>query len=126
MGVGQIVGISTDSPFSHRAYAERLGLDYALLSDYNLGAARAFGVLRDELFGFQPLNTRAVFLVDLGGVLLLHIGGHQVAEAGGVVRLLLVIDVDGTAVDDQSGRDEMIDERSLAGAITPDTYRPGF
>jgi len=67
VGVGQIVGISTDSPFSHRAYAERLGLDYALLSDYNLGAARAFGVLRDELFGFQPLNTRAVFLVDRDG-----------------------------------------------------------
>lgn len=63
-GVRQIVGISTDSPFSQRAYAERLSLDYALLSDYNLGAARAFGVLRDELFGFRPLNTRAVFLVD--------------------------------------------------------------
>jgi peroxiredoxin len=69
-GVRQIVGISTDSPFAHRAYAERLGLNFPLLSDYNYEAAEAFDVLRDELFGFRPLNTRAAFLVGRGGEVL--------------------------------------------------------
>ena len=35
-----------------------------LLSDRNFEAARAFGILRDELLGFRPLNTRGAFLVD--------------------------------------------------------------
>lgn len=50
-------------------FARQLGLNYQLLSDYNWEAARAFGVLREELFGFRPLNTRAQFLVDREGVL---------------------------------------------------------
>ena len=70
-GVVQVFGVSGDSPFAHSAWAERIGLETPLLSDYNHEAAAAFGILREELFGcFRPLNTRAAFLVGEDGVVL--------------------------------------------------------
>jgi peroxiredoxin len=57
--------VSGDSPFSHEAWARELGLGFPLLSDWNWEAARAFGVLREEMFDwYRPLNTRAAFIVD--------------------------------------------------------------
>ena len=37
-------GISRDSPWSHRAWKEALGVDVPLLSDWNGEATRAFDV----------------------------------------------------------------------------------
>jgi peroxiredoxin len=59
-----LVAISSDSPFAHAVFADQMKIEFALLSDYNREAARAFGVLRDELFGFRVVNTRAAFLVN--------------------------------------------------------------
>jgi peroxiredoxin len=38
-----------------------------LLSDWNSEASRAFGVHREEVIGFRPLNVRGAFLVDRDG-----------------------------------------------------------
>lgn len=69
----QVFALSLDSPFSHDQWAKQLdekGLlkGQQLLSDWNREAAKAFGVLRDDLFGFKPLTARASFLVDREGV----------------------------------------------------------
>ena len=67
-----VYALSLDGPASHAEWAKQLGEKgqlggQELLSDWNLEAARAFGLLRDELIGFRPLNVRGAFLVDRDG-----------------------------------------------------------
>jgi peroxiredoxin len=59
------VAISRDSPWSHRAFRESLGVDVLLLSDANGEAARGFGVAADRA-GVRDIAERAAFLVDGG------------------------------------------------------------
>ena len=65
----RVYGLSHDSPPSHAAWAAQLKEkdllgSQELLSDWNSEASRAFGIHRDELLGFRPLNIRGAFLVD--------------------------------------------------------------
>jgi len=75
-----LVGISPDPPDSHRAFAERHGLPFTLVSDADRSVARAYGVLR--LWGLLPLNKRVTFVLDRQGTIRatihreLAIGGH--------------------------------------------------
>ena len=62
-------GVSRDAPASHGMWMRQLdeaGLlgGQQLLSDWNGEASRAFGIHRDELIGFRPLNIRGAFIVD--------------------------------------------------------------
>lgn len=59
------LAISRDSPWSHRAWAEVLGVDVPLLSDWNGEATRAFGVAFEPL-GMVDVPMRASFLVEDG------------------------------------------------------------
>ena len=59
----EVLGISVDSRHSHRAFAEHLGLEFPLLSDFEKKVTRAYGVLRDGGFA-----ERALFVVDKQGV----------------------------------------------------------
>lgn len=68
----QVVGISTDSIYSHLAWQEKsIGwLEFPLASDYwpHGGIAQRFGILREG----EPLpgiNERAVFIVDKQGII---------------------------------------------------------
>jgi peroxiredoxin len=68
-GLGvKLYAVSADSPFANEAWAKQLGIEQEILSDWNHEAARAFGILKDEVFGFKPMNTRGAFLVDTEGV----------------------------------------------------------
>ena len=58
-------GISRDSPWSHRAWKEALGVDVPLLSDWNGEATRAFDVAFDVL-GMTDVPMRAAFLIRDG------------------------------------------------------------
>ncbi len=49
-----IVGVSTDSVLSHRAFADKHALPFTLIADEGGELARAFGVLRD---GFAARST---------------------------------------------------------------------
>jgi glutaredoxin-dependent peroxiredoxin len=59
------LGISRDSPWSHRAWAETLGVDVPLLSDWNGEATRAFDVAVEPL-GMLDVPARASFLIEDG------------------------------------------------------------
>jgi peroxiredoxin Q/BCP len=63
----QVVGINSDSPESHRRFAEKHHLPFILLSDGNGEVRRSFGV-RNSL-GFLP--GRVTFVVDGDGMVLL-------------------------------------------------------
>jgi peroxiredoxin len=59
------LAISRDSVWSHAAWAQSLGVDVPLLSDWNGDATRAFGVAV-ELGGMQDVAARSAFLIEDG------------------------------------------------------------
>jgi peroxiredoxin len=62
----QVLGISTDSPFSHENWAKSVGISrYPLLSDVHRTAAKEYGVYWPE----WNANVRATFVVDRDGVI---------------------------------------------------------
>jgi len=62
----QVLGVSVDSIFVQRVFADREGLDYPLLSDFwpHGAVARAYGVF-DENAG---VALRGTFIIDRSGV----------------------------------------------------------
>jgi peroxiredoxin len=63
----QLLGISVDGLWSHRAYAESLKLRFPLLSDFEPKAAvaRLYGVYRES----EGTSERALFVLDEKGVI---------------------------------------------------------
>ncbi|MBX3199875.1 MAG: peroxiredoxin [Labilithrix sp.] len=53
-----VVGVSTDTAAAHKAFAERLGLPFPLISDVNGSIARAYGVPVD--FGLAERRTYVI------------------------------------------------------------------
>ena len=60
----EVLGISIDSRHSHKAFAEHLGLEFPLLSDFDKQVCQAYGVLREGGFA-----ERAMFVIDRQGVI---------------------------------------------------------
>jgi peroxiredoxin len=67
----QIVGISVDSVFTLKAFAQTYNLQFPLLSDFNRRVTKLYGVLQDPWVGFDygGVAKRSVFLVDKKGSL---------------------------------------------------------
>lgn len=61
----EIFGISSDSPKSHKRFAEKYKLNFTLLSDSKKEVEKLFGVKRN-LFGL--LLERVTFVVDKEGI----------------------------------------------------------
>jgi len=57
------IAISRDSPWSHAAWAQTLGVEVPLLSDWNGEAIRAFGVAFEPL-GMRDVAARSAFLIE--------------------------------------------------------------
>jgi alkyl hydroperoxide reductase subunit AhpC len=61
----QVLGISTDSPFSHEHWARSVGISrYPLLSDLHRSVARDYGVYWPD----WNANVRATFVLDGEGI----------------------------------------------------------
>jgi peroxiredoxin len=67
----QLVGISVDSSYSLKAFAQTYNLQFPLLSDFNKKIVRLYGVLQDPWVGlsYRGVAKRAVFVVDRRGML---------------------------------------------------------
>jgi peroxiredoxin (alkyl hydroperoxide reductase subunit C) len=62
----QVLGISSDSPFSHENWAKSVGISNdPLLSDIHRAVSRAYGVYWPD----WNANVRATFLIDKQGVI---------------------------------------------------------
>jgi mycoredoxin-dependent peroxiredoxin len=61
----QVLGLSVDSAWSHKAYAEKMGIKYPLLADFNpRGAVAAqFGVYLAD----KGITGRAIAIIDKAG-----------------------------------------------------------
>jgi peroxiredoxin len=62
----QVLGVSVDTPFSLKAWAEKEGYQFPLLSDFwpHGDVARAYGVFNED----AGLAVRGTFLIDKDGV----------------------------------------------------------
>ena len=63
-----VLGLGTDRAFSHRQFADDLGLTAPLLSDSDGSVSERYGVLYDERNGHRRVSKRAVFVVSPDGV----------------------------------------------------------
>jgi peroxiredoxin len=66
----QVLGISVDSPFSQKAWAEQNNLNFPILSDYNRQVVNLYGVAFQNLAGMEGYvaANRAVFVLDKDGI----------------------------------------------------------
>ena len=65
-----VLGISVDSRFSNAAFAEQLGLEFRLLSDYSRSTIDAYDVRFKNLAGMEGYDSanRCVFVIDADGI----------------------------------------------------------
>jgi peroxiredoxin (alkyl hydroperoxide reductase subunit C) len=59
----QVLGVSMDSPFSNKAWAEKINVTFPLLSDWGGDVTRKYGLYNDKL----KIGRRVNFLIDKGG-----------------------------------------------------------
>jgi len=59
-----LLAVAVTATFSQQAFAESLGVDFPLLSDWDREACAAYGVQYDVWKGHRGLAKRSVFVVD--------------------------------------------------------------
>jgi mycoredoxin-dependent peroxiredoxin len=66
----QVLGLSVDSVWSHKAYAEKMGIQYPLLADFQPRGAVAskYGVFLED----KGITGRAISIIDRDGKLAWH------------------------------------------------------
>jgi peroxiredoxin Q/BCP len=66
-----ILGISVDDVASHKAFAAKHGLPFALLADADKSVAKRYGVLKTYM-GMMEMARRDTFLIDPQGRIVRH------------------------------------------------------
>jgi mycoredoxin-dependent peroxiredoxin len=61
----EVLGVSVDSVWSHKAYAEKMGIKYSLLADFH--PKGAMGEKYGVYLGEKGITGRAIFIVDKAG-----------------------------------------------------------
>jgi peroxiredoxin len=64
----QVFGVSTDTFFALKAWADQQRLGFPLLSDYNKDVIRRYDVVNPDMIGLKDISKRAVFVIDRQGV----------------------------------------------------------
>ena len=64
----RVFGLSVDSPFSLKNWAEKEGIEIPLLSDFNKEVSAAYGAQYDELIGLKGVAKRSAFVIDKWGI----------------------------------------------------------
>ncbi len=63
----EVLAVAVTATFSQQAFAESLGVDFPLLSDWDRTVCADYGVRYDVWKGHAGLAQRSVFVVDRGG-----------------------------------------------------------
>jgi peroxiredoxin len=59
------MGVSVDSQFANKAYAEQIGVTFPLLSDFTREVTKKYGILNDKF----PVAHRTTLVIDKDGVI---------------------------------------------------------
>src|SRR5262245_6192779 len=63
-----VLGVTVDTFFALKAWADAQQLSFPLLSDFNKSVIRQYGVVNPDMIGLKDISKRAVFVIDRGGV----------------------------------------------------------
>ncbi len=66
---GQVFGVSTDTFFALKAWADQQRLNFPLLSDYNKDVIEQYDVVNPDMIGLKNIAKRAVFVIGPDGVI---------------------------------------------------------
>ncbi len=66
---GQVFGVSTDTFFALKAWADQQRLNFPLLSDYNKDAIKQYDVVNPDMIGLKNIAKRAVFVIGRDGII---------------------------------------------------------
>jgi peroxiredoxin len=64
----RILAVAVTATYAQLAFAERLGVDFPMLSDWDRTVCSAYGVRYDTWKGHDGLAKRSVFVLDREGV----------------------------------------------------------
>jgi peroxiredoxin len=59
-----VLGISVDGIFSHKAFKEANDIEYPLLSDWDKTVIKAYNIVHEDFVGMKEVAKRSVFVVD--------------------------------------------------------------
>jgi peroxiredoxin len=65
----QVIGLSVDTPFALKAFANDQRLSFQLLSDFNKDVIRSYDVFNPDMIGLKGIAKRAVFVIDRQGTI---------------------------------------------------------
>jgi peroxiredoxin len=69
----QVLGISVDSPYTQEVFAQKNGITFPQLSDFNREVSAAYGCLYDVLLpgvlDMHGVSKRAAFVIDAEGII---------------------------------------------------------
>jgi glutaredoxin-dependent peroxiredoxin len=63
-----VLGVSVDTFFALKAWADAQSLKFPLLSDFNKDVIRQYGVVNPDMIGLKDISKRATFVIDRGGI----------------------------------------------------------
>ena len=63
----KVLGVSTDTFFTLKAWDDQQKLGFPLLSDYNKEVINKYGVVNPDMIGLKNIAKRAVFVIDKTG-----------------------------------------------------------
>jgi peroxiredoxin len=63
----QVLGVSVDTFFTLKAWADQHKFKFPLLSDFNKEVTPMYGVLNPDMIGLKNIAKRAVFVIDKSG-----------------------------------------------------------
>ncbi len=66
-----VLGVSVSDPFSNKAFAEKNGLSFPVLSDFNREVIRKYGIVLDDFAGMKGYTAakRSIFILDKTGTI---------------------------------------------------------
>jgi peroxiredoxin len=64
----QVLGVSVDTFFVLKAWADAHMFTFPLLSDFNKEVTPLYGVLNPDMIGLKNIAKRAVFVIDRSGI----------------------------------------------------------
>jgi peroxiredoxin len=62
-----VLGITVDTFFALKAWADSQSLKFPLLSDFNKDVIRQYGVVNPDMIGLKDISKRATFVIDRAG-----------------------------------------------------------
>jgi peroxiredoxin len=63
-----VIGVTVDTFFALKAWADAQSLQFPLLSDFNKEVIRKYGVVNPDMIGLKEIAKRSVFVIDRVGV----------------------------------------------------------